>query len=57
MDVAALSMNMNQASLAQAVSLNVMSLAKEQAVQQGADLVQMLQSVQPNLGRNLDIKA
>lgn len=43
--------------MAQSVGIQVLSMAKDQAVQQGQDLVQMMQrSAQPNLGGNLDIK-
>ena len=58
MDIAALSISMNQASLSQAVGIKVLTLAKNQADTQGKNLVQMLeQSVNPNLGRKLDIQA
>lgn len=57
MDIAALSTSLSQASLAQAVSVKVLNIAKNEAVQQGSDMVRMLeQSVQPNLGQNLDIR-
>lgn len=56
MDTAAASISMSQNSQALAASFRVMSLAKDQAVQQGQDLVQMLSSAQPNLGRNIDIR-
>ncbi|WP_081667257.1 YjfB family protein [Paenibacillus pinihumi] len=57
MDIAALSTSMSQTSLAQAVGIKVLSLAKEQAVQQGNDFVKMMeQSVTPNLGKTIDIR-
>lgn len=57
MDIAAMSTSLSQAALKQAAGIRVLSMAKNQAVQQGQDFVQMLQqSVQPNLGKNLDIK-
>lgn len=56
MDIAALSISLNQSSLQQAVSIRVLDIANTQAAQQGQDLAQMLSSVQPNLGQNLDIK-
>lgn len=57
MDIPGLSVGMSQAALGQAVGIRVLSLAKDQAVQEGNDLVQMMmQSVQPHLGQNLDIK-
>uniref|UniRef100_A0AAE9IAY2 YjfB family protein n=1 Tax=Paenibacillus polymyxa TaxID=1406 RepID=A0AAE9IAY2_PAEPO len=53
MDIAALSTGMSQASLAQAVSVKVLSMAKDQAGEQGQALVQMMEkSVQPHLGGN-----
>lgn len=56
MDIAALSISMSQASLSQAVGLRVLSMAKNQANIQGQGLVQMMEkSVDPNLGKNLDI--
>ena len=42
MDIAALSMSLSQASLSQAVSLTVASLAKGQAESQSQSLVQMM---------------
>lgn len=58
MDIAALSTSIRQAGLSQAVGLRVLSMAKEQAVQQSADFVKMMElSVNPNLGGKLDIRA
>ncbi|WP_348623435.1 YjfB family protein [Paenibacillus peoriae] len=58
MDIAALSTGMSQASLAQAVSVKVLSMAKDQASDQEQALVQMMEkSVQPHLGGQLDIRA
>ncbi|AHD07440.1 YjfB family protein [Paenibacillus larvae] len=56
MDIAALSMVMSQAKLSQQVGVSVLNIAKTQSEQQGQDLVKMLQSVQPHLGGNLDIR-
>jgi hypothetical protein len=57
MDIAALSTSMSQASLAQAVGIKLVNLAKDQAVQQGNDVVKMMeQSVNPNLGGKIDIR-
>ncbi|CAH1059456.1 MULTISPECIES: YjfB family protein [Paenibacillus] len=56
MDIAALSMAMSQASLAQNVGIQVMSIAKNQAETQSQMMVEMLgKSVAPNLGKTLDI--
>ncbi|MGF7046190.1 hypothetical protein J2T13_000652 [Paenibacillus sp. DS2015] len=58
MDIAALSISMNQASLSQAVGIKLLTISKDQVEIQGNNLVQMLEkSVAPNLGRNLDILA
>ncbi|AQT85452.1 hypothetical protein ERICIV_00585 [Paenibacillus larvae subsp. larvae] len=56
MDIAALSMVMSQAKLSQQVGVSILNIAKTQSEQQGQDLVKMLQSVQPHLGGNLDIR-
>lgn len=57
MDIAALSVSMNQASLQQAAGLQVLSIAKDQAETQAQSMTQMLgQSLHPNLGKTLDIK-
>ncbi|MGN7761263.1 YjfB family protein [Paenibacillus sp. 22594] len=57
MDIAALSVSLGQASLQQAVGLQVLSIAKDQAEIQGQNMAQMLgQSVHPNLGKTLDIR-
>ncbi|WP_074085624.1 MULTISPECIES: YjfB family protein [Paenibacillus] len=57
MDIAALSVSLGQASLQQAASLQVLSIAKDQAEVQGQNMAQMLeQSVHPNLGKTLDIR-
>lgn len=58
MDIAALSMAMSQVSVAQSASLQVMSMSKDMAEQQGQQLTEMLKSVpapHPNLGGSLDI--
>ncbi|MFD1957637.1 YjfB family protein [Paenibacillus thailandensis] len=56
MDIAATSSAFSQAALMQAVSLRVMDMAQTQAQQQGDNLAQMMASVQPHIGRQLDIK-
>ena len=58
MDIAALSMAMSQITAAQSASLQVMSMTKDMAQQQGQQMTEMLKSVSvphPNLGRSLDI--
>ncbi|WP_084423218.1 YjfB family protein [Cohnella thermotolerans] len=57
MDIASLSTSMSQSSLSQAVGIKVLAMAKGQMEQQGQNLVQMIsQSLDPNLGRTLDIR-
>ncbi|SDC46168.1 Putative motility protein [Paenibacillus sp. CF095] len=58
MDIAALSMAMSQASVVQSASLQVMSITKDIAQQQGQQMAEMLKSVpapHPNLGGSLDL--
>lgn len=58
MDIAALSIVMNQSSLLQAAGLQVMSIAKDQAQTDAQNMVQMLnQASHPSLGKILDIRA
>ncbi|MCR8844115.1 YjfB family protein [Paenibacillus sp. SC116] len=57
MNVASMSVHMNQNMLSQAVSLRVTKMSQDLAKQAGNDVVRLLQqSVQPNLGGNIDIK-
>lgn len=58
MDIAALSIAMSQTSLAQSASLQVFSMSKNMAEQQGQQMAEMLKTVpapHPNLGGSLDI--
>jgi len=58
MDIAALSIGLAQSNLKQAVGISVLKMSKDQASGETQALVKMLeQSVQPNLGGNIDIKA
>ncbi|MEC0090115.1 YjfB family protein [Paenibacillus macquariensis] len=58
MDIAALSIGLAQSNLKQAVGISVLNMSKDQASGDAQALVKMLeQSVQPNLGGNIDIKA
>lgn len=58
MDIAALSIGLSQSNLQQAVGFSVLKMSKDQAAGDGQALAKMLeQSVQPNLGGNIDIKA
>lgn len=63
MDIAALSMGLSQMKVAQQASISVMKMAMDSGQTQMNDMVQMVQentkmmerSVNPNLGKNLDI--
>lgn len=57
MDITALSVSMAQANVQSAVGVSLLKMANEAAKQQGEQLVQMMmQSVQPHLGSNIDIR-
>jgi RNA-splicing ligase RtcB len=57
MDIAALSVMMNQSQVQQQASLSVMKMAMNTAEQNGAQMTKMLeQSVQPHLGSSIDLK-
>lgn len=57
MDIAALSSNLSQVHLRQAVGISVFKLAKEAAIQQNQDMVSALKvSNQPHLGKHIDLK-
>ncbi len=56
MDIAAVSISMSQASLAQSVNIAVAKLAMNNMNQKGADLTKMMElSVNPGLGSNFDV--
>jgi len=58
MDIAGLSTAMKQSSLSQAVNIRLLKMSTDQAAQVSQDLVKMIeQSVEPNLGGNIDIRA
>jgi Putative motility protein len=57
MDIAALSVMMNQSQLQQQNSLSVMKMVMNTAEQNSVDFTKMLeQSVQPHLGNTIDLK-
>jgi hypothetical protein len=57
MDIAALSVMMNQSQIHQQASLSVMKMAMNTAEQNSVELTKMLeQSVQPHLGSSIDLK-
>lgn len=56
MDIAALSINLNQAQRAQAASTSILKKAMDTAQVQAQDLLKVMeQSVQPQLGTNIDV--
>jgi len=56
MDIAALSIVLNQGKLQQRAGLSVMKMAMGVAVDQGNSIAAMAASVQPYLGANIDIR-
>jgi RNA-splicing ligase RtcB len=57
MDIAALSIMMNQSQVQQQASISVMKMAMNTAEQNSTGLTKMLeQSVQPHLGSSIDLK-
>ncbi|WP_018757823.1 YjfB family protein [Paenibacillus terrigena] len=57
MNISTLSTVMKQNSLSQAVGIRLLKMSNDQATQNGQNIVKMMeQSVQPNLGGNLDLK-
>ena len=64
MDIAALSTGLSQMKLAQQASMSIIKMAMDTAKVQAVDLTQMLevntkimeQSINPHMGRNIDIR-
>jgi hypothetical protein len=56
LDIAALSMNMNQASLSQNVSIALTKISLDNAQQNAAQMIDMLQGSHPTLGHIIDLK-
>jgi Putative motility protein len=57
MDIAALSVAMNQSQIQQQASISVMKMAMNNAEQNSVELTKMLeQSVQSHLGSSIDLK-
>ncbi len=57
MDIAALSMGLSQIKIAQEASVSVMKMAMDTAKNRSSDLTKMMEkSVNPSLGKNIDIK-
>jgi hypothetical protein len=56
MDIAALSIGMNQASLGQSVSLALTKKVMDTAQQNASQMTEMLQAAHPSLGKSIDLK-
>lgn len=57
MDIAKLSMGMSQIKVRQQASLSVMKMAMESSKKENSQITKMMeQSVNPNIGGNIDIK-
>lgn len=55
MDVAALSMNLNQIKVAQKVGVSVMKMSMDTMIKQSEEMTKMMeQSVNPHIGSNID---
>lgn len=54
MGIASLSMSMSAASTASDVSLKVLNMAMDTATTQSAEMVQMIDSCDPNVGNNVN---
>ncbi|EPS46663.1 YjfB family protein [Clostridium botulinum] len=57
MDIGGLSMSLNQWKLAQAVSLSLMKITMNTSKENAVRMTEMIkESVDPNLGQNIDLK-
>ncbi|MBO1510835.1 YjfB family protein [Metabacillus sp. BG109] len=56
MDIAALSINLNQASLGQSVSIALAKKTMEVAQQNNQEMLKMLEAPHPSLGKSIDLK-
>ncbi|MGG3797639.1 YjfB family protein [Metabacillus fastidiosus] len=57
MDIAALSIGMNQASLSQNISIALVKKVMTTAEQNSDGLIKMLEASHPTLGKTIDLKA
>jgi len=55
MSIASLSMSMNSAALANEVSMSLLNMTMDSAETQSAGIVDLIDSVDPNLGMNFDV--
>jgi hypothetical protein len=56
MDIAALSINLNHASLGQDVSIALAKKTMEAAQQNSSEMLKMLEAPHPSLGKSIDLK-
>jgi hypothetical protein len=56
MDIAALSIGMNQASLGQSVGLALAKQVMDLAQQSASQMTEMIQAPHPTLGKSIDLK-
>ncbi|WP_372442088.1 YjfB family protein [Metabacillus bambusae] len=56
LDIAALSINLNQASLGQSVSIALAKKTMEVAQQNNQEMLKMLEAPHPSLGKSIDLK-
>lgn len=56
LDIAALSVGMHQASLGQSVGLALTKMSMENAQQNAAQMIEMIQAPHPSLGNSIDLK-
>lgn len=56
LDIAALSIGMNQASLSQGVSIALAKKVMETSQQNANQMIEMIQAPHPNLGKSIDLK-
>lgn len=57
LDIAALSIGMNQATLKQSISIALTKKVMESTEQNSAELIKMLEATHPTLGKSIDLKA
>ncbi len=57
LDIAALSISLNQATLSQSVGIALSKKVMENAQQNQSQLLKMMEAPHPNLGKSIDIKA
>jgi len=56
LDIAALSVNMHQASLGQSISIALTKMSLDSTQQNAIQMMEMLQAPHPTLGNSIDLK-